>query len=135
MTCTYEAVRVVVIGAENACGPTRNAYDPAKSMRVNDNFVTAKFCFLKISYGSVHSDSEFYYRGELSEGRQNYFSCQLTRKLQEDNQLSSQMKKEPKWSYNKMLIDSRSVRTDPAAFGPYVLTSSQIFSRPALPLS
>ena len=34
----------------------------------------------------------------------------------------------------EMLIDSRSGRTDLAALGPYVLTSSQIFPRPALPL-
>ena len=43
---------------------------------------------------SEHSESEFYYPGEL----QNYFSRQLTPKVMKESQHSSQMKKFPTFS-------------------------------------
>ena len=41
----------------------------AKSTRVSDknNFAVTTFVFFKMSDGSEHSDSEFYYPGELSD--------------------------------------------------------------------
>ena len=94
---------------------------------------------------SEHSDSGFYYPGELSDAemlqlpthseaterksllskRRNTAACGLVPPKNEN---------EKKWSYDE-IFGSRSGRMDLAVLGPYVLTSSQIFSRPALPLS
>ena len=43
----------------------------ARSMRVNDknNFVASKVCSLQMSHESKHSESEFYYPGELSHAK------------------------------------------------------------------
>jgi len=64
------AVRVEVIGPEKHYGTTRNAYGPtSNSMRVNDKTILSlqNFVLLKISDEIEHSESEFYYPGELSD--------------------------------------------------------------------
>lgn len=57
------------LGRENAYDATRNADGPAKSLQVKINamkdFFLPNFVFFKLNE-SEHSDSEFYYPGELS---------------------------------------------------------------------
>ena len=116
---------------------------------MRNNFVPEK-CFLEMSE-SRHSDIELYYPGELSDAemlqlpthseateRKSLLSKQsnaATRGLvppKNENEKSGHMSEV---GPDGKIFGSRSGRTDLAALSPYVLTSSQIFSRPALPLS
>ena len=67
------AVRVEVIGPENTYGPTRNAYGPTRNecgkIRVNGKnniLLLPKFVLSTMIHESEHSESGFYYPGELS---------------------------------------------------------------------
>ena len=91
---------------------------------------------------SKHSDSEFYYPDELSDAEM----MQLPTHSEATERKSLLSKRSnaaarglvPPLSEvgpDGKIFVSRSGRTDLAALGPYVLASSQIFSRLALPLS